>query len=344
LADEQTGAAPQLATTGTVEGETKPPLVASAGKPKRKPKPWWAWFMNVDHILAVVAIAAGVVSIVYERKVHHDVGNIAKNASTVYLPEWPEHTDDLTKLVSDFKSGDELLVDVEIGYTHFSHPKQFHEYFDALKNAVKLSSPKRPVKILMPDPATHIIEIQKQFAWDENDPGKRDVLELWKEEPWLFKEYCQEYAQYDIGGTAVCSAASSDAIPKPAIDPNDFYALLMYVESRLCSELLAMGNKVIIRKVNDVSLKKRYRHLWIRHRESLTGDRVMEGMILAYSRFYGPAKGKGYGWRTFDGHLIEVFWREFDEEFEALGKDAQLSDGDILYTDAVNKVKQQLKQ
>ena len=64
MADEHsgTGAAKQLTNSERTESETK--LLAAAGGSK----PWWHWFKNVDHILALVAILAGLVAIRYELK------------------------------------------------------------------------------------------------------------------------------------------------------------------------------------------------------------------------------------------------------------------------------------
>lgn len=338
MADEHsgTGVVPQLTNSGDTKSEAKPPGVAGRGS-----KPWWYWFRNVDHILALVAILAGGMAVWLELKVHHDVSNISENASTVYLPEWPEHTGDLTALVSHFQSGDELAISSDVGYTHFTHPDQFKEYFQALRRAANLSSPERPLKMLVPDHDTNLVALNKQFIKDKDDPAdKRDFNWLWKNEPGIFTTYCAKYPEYQIDRTLFCRAVSRH---QAVVDPRIFFDVVMYVEDSLSSELLVTG-KVKIRTIHDESLKKRSPYLWIRHRQSWAGDRVMEGMIFAYSRFFGPAKGKGYGWRTYDGHLIEIHWREFMDEFDNAGESAELRRDDHLYQDAVNKIKPQLTQ
>lgn len=289
-------------------------------------KSWWAWFANVDHILALVAILAGVVAIVFEAKVHHDVNNISKNVSTRYLDDWPDHVDDLKALVKDLVPGDEVAINADIGYTHFTRPESFNQYFNALLDAAKGLDQQEGirVRILVSDEETNSKGIKAQF-----DPGMPNDFKGINQEQ--IRIYCKNYSK-QIRQANLCT--------KFPPDYQDFQDAVLYVENDLCDQLTTTGHVKVMR-VND--LQRRYRSLWIKHQ----GD-LMKEMIFAYSEFYGPNKRpkKGYAWRTNDGHLIETLLDEFDTEFEKAGAipENEVKPKDHLYPRAYAKVQNEILQ
>ncbi len=98
---------------------------------------------RVGLVLSLLALLAAGVTIWLDVDVRNQatgikthVDDIASNVSTRYLPDWPEHAEYLTQLVSGVQEGDELVIQVDsIGYLAFSQPEQFNHYFDQLTAA-----------------------------------------------------------------------------------------------------------------------------------------------------------------------------------------------------------------
>src|SRR5580698_3302223 len=89
-----------------------------------------------EHFLAVVAIFAGVVAVIYELRLHHgfetqrrDIQSIVLEMTTRYLGTWPGDLMHITELVQKVETGSSLWILVDqIGYGCFSRQEEFSAY------------------------------------------------------------------------------------------------------------------------------------------------------------------------------------------------------------------------
>lgn len=241
-----------------------------------------------------------------------------------YLPEWPSHVDELSAFLRGFSPGDQLVIDADVGYAHFSQPTSFMQYFDSVLGALERVGPNGGIvlRMLVSDEDTNLNGIRAQF-----DPGRPDDFMLIRERhPERLKAYCWAYSPL-IGKTPLCLKS----IP----EYQDFQDAVLYVENALCMQLVNTG-RVRVVKTNDSKLRSRF--LWIKYRNN-----AMLEMIFAYPNFYGPERG--YAWKTQDGHLIEVFLKEFNASFAAASTVAvnEIRPGDQLYPRAFERIRRDMQ-
>src|SRR5579862_2249522 len=247
--------------------------------------------------LEVIAIACGVYALIYERDVHRKVDDINENVSTRYLPDWPKHGDPLIKLIQRLESGDELDIQVDsIGYLSFSSPKKFKEFLKQLKKAIDDGN---TVRILTLDETTATVGNIEQF--ESNFPNLGNEIKAYVEEhtdkdptrnpirqtPFFRKRYTPEY------------------VPE-ASDLKDFIELTMFVEDYYCNQLTTAGAQVA---TTSRPLYVEGPFFWLRHNGS-----EWKEMIFAYPPNQ-KTDAKGYAFRTYDSHLMEVFARQFNRDF-----------------------------
>ncbi len=260
------------------------------------------------------------------------ITEIHDNVTTQSVDNWPQHTDELAKLVFAFKPGDELVIDAIIGYTHFTESKTFKEqYFKQLYTLVTDSQMHGTVRMLVPDYDTQHINLLKQFN------GQR-LTELWQKNPTQFKTYCEIYGSW-IGQTRFCQNAIDTKGPPQT---EEFVTSVMFVENQLCDQLISAstGVKLDVRTIRDPDRTSTTssHSMWLLY-APVQGDPAngMKRMIFAFPQF--DLAEKGYAWKTQDRRLMEMFLAEFDAQFKQQYKITQVTRDSPLYAEAAKKCK-----
>jgi hypothetical protein len=102
-----------------------------------KLKQFLHWF-TLDRILALVAIAAGIVAIYYETELHNSVEKIISALPTRYVSKFPGNLDDARGVISAAERDEELVILTDfLGYAYYSCPSKFDLYSGAIRDAAR---------------------------------------------------------------------------------------------------------------------------------------------------------------------------------------------------------------
>lgn len=263
-----------------------------------------------DHILAVIAIAAGLVAIYFERKLDKEfreqrveIRKIVESVLTRSIGNWPGHLSEITSLVKDTQVGDQILIFVDfLGYAHLTKHDLFMEYLNELQSARRRGA---TVKILLHSEEALKVHLDLQFKKE-------------KEKPAEIKDLAQKY-----------QAMYKDLIKTTDLETyHDFVTAVLYVQACFCNSLLdATAVPAVEIASNPAFGRSDPVYYWLVRESDLgrkaTGgegsqdenldDRNFKSMIFAYSRFTGV--GKGYGFKTADSQLMKIFSRDFDRQW-----------------------------
>lgn len=262
----------------------------------------------LDHVLAIIAIIAGLVAVLYELKLDSnferqraEIQKIVESVNTRHVGDWPNHLKEITALIQDAQAGDELIVMVDSpGYGCLSAAADFKPYLSSLTEA---ASKPVAVKIIFHGESVALADLKKQYEKEKNNP--QDLKEL-------LVPYHDLYRNWN--NASVESSVKSY---------ENFLTAVLYTESIFCAVLTNAAKPVEVR-MRPSNLPNEYCFYWlIRRKEGL------KKMIFAYSVFEGA--GSGYAFRTSDPKLIEIFARDFDHIWRQSPK---LEPGDFLYQQA----------
>lgn len=272
-------------------------------------------------VLEIVAVIAGLVAVGQElylgkqfERQKTDLQEIVANVSTGYLPDWPEHGDKLEGLVSSSKSGDELAIRIDsIGYLSFTKPDRFNSYFTTL---LKQAAPQDiRIQILTLDENATKDALDEQFG-----PHQSDDFTSIKDE--LIQQYLSAHKDL-LGHTSFYGAG------RPSYE--NFRDAVMFVDDDHCSKLKALG--VEIYSTSDRSIMNGP-FMWLKY-----SRQTMKEMIFAYPKF--RAAKTGYGFRTNDSHLMEIFLKDFENVRDSKLTTTRLAKDDHLYPSTYSKLKPQ---
>ena len=246
-----------------------------------------------DHLLALVAIAAGIMAIYYERKLDKgfleqksEIKEIVDAVHTRYIGDWPEHISEILALVKDLRRGEELLVLVDfIGYAHYTKRELFMDYLNELQAARR-----RGVKLrfLLHSEKAMIRNLDAQFEKQKGDPhAARDLVQA----------YVDKY---------------KNLIQKTGLEHYvDLVTAVLYVQARFCDLLLDAANDSPAAEIAaSGEAESETVYYWI-----VRQGETPKTMIFAYSRFSGV--GQGYGFRTADPRLMSIFYRDFERKWKS---------------------------
>lgn len=272
-----------------------------------------------EHLLEVVAIAAGVLAVRYEIRLEKSfqdqeirleesfkdqktrIQEIVESMSTRFLGVWPSHLEDLTALAGT--ANEEFIISVDtLGYGHFSNHKKFLEYFDEVERAAKRGA---SVKILLPPESMCEKSLELQF-----ETVKEDQQALGK----LLRDYHTMY-----GNRLGPELKSFD----------DFLKSDLFIESLYCSELVDKATMPVEASIRSDQNSHELVYYWIVRRNGIPKE-----MIFAYPRFIGV--GKGYAFRTQDPKLMDIFSSDFNTKWK---KATKVKPGNPLYPQACEIVK-----
>src|SRR5215469_8527708 len=135
---------------------------------------------TLDRILAVIAIIAGIVAIIYERKLHslfkiqraaieekfeaqkNSIEQIVLSVHTSYIGNFPQDLEKATEMIAGAKEDDELNILVDfLGYGSYSDPEKYEKYVSTLKES------KARIRILVYGEEEAKSSIQTQFKKEE---------------------------------------------------------------------------------------------------------------------------------------------------------------------------------
>jgi hypothetical protein len=99
----------------------------------------WGW-ISPDRVLALIAIAFGLVAIYYEWRLHDGfkeqktkIEDVVLSVHTGYEGKFPDNLDRVVDFIASLPKGQELLILVDfLGYGHYSAPDKYDKYVDAL--------------------------------------------------------------------------------------------------------------------------------------------------------------------------------------------------------------------
>ncbi|HXB21098.1 MAG TPA: hypothetical protein VNV88_06945 [Candidatus Solibacter sp.] len=248
----------------------------------------------LDHLLAVVAILFGLIAVIYEWKLHRgfekqkdDIKEIVQSIYTRYLGSWPDHLQDITKLVASAEKGDELLIFVDqIGYGHYSIPGEFREYLSKLEEVRNNGT---VVRILMYPEDMARKNLEDQF------PNDKYPDDQFKTASSTLKTYLDYYKNV------------TDKVPKTR---NEFFTVALYIQDHLCARLTsAAGGEVPIEVHTINNPNPNLVSFWMIRR-----SQTVKEMIFAYPRFGGAHTGHGFATR--EPKLSEIFGHGFDEQWK----------------------------
>lgn len=288
-----------------------------------------------DHLLALIAIAAGLVAIYYDRKLEKrfdrqkqelnssfarqrdkldrgfdeqriKIQGIVESMSTRFLGIWPVHLEEITALTGT--ATEELIISVDtIGYGHFSNHEKFLEYFAELERAEKRGV---SIKMLLPPEEMCRKSLELQFEKEKREPESEACTKL-------LRDYQDMYG---------------DRLGFELRSFDDFLDADLYIESSYCAQLVDK----IISKVDktipspiEVAVRVDQKshepvYYWIVRRNGIPKE-----AIFAYPRFVGV--GKGYSFRTLDPRLMDIFSSDFNAKW---GKAVPINSEKHLYPKA----------
>ncbi len=242
----------------------------------------------LDHALAIVAILAGVIAVVYEWKLHRgfeaqkeEISEIVLSVHTRHVGDWPDHLRHISGLVSRATSGDELIILVDhIGYGHYSRPEDYDDYLTKLEQARGSD-----VKIRMLTYAEVLARtrLEQQFE-GAFDPKSTE-----------FKKYANFYGRL---------------IDKTPTTYAEFLSLALHVEGELVSritEVRTTEDAIKVSTIEDAGDEEAF--FWMLRR----GDSPKE-MLFAYPKF-GSGR-TGHAFITRELNFMTVFAKQFDEKWK----------------------------
>ena len=276
---------------------------------------------TLDRLLALIAIVAGIVAIVYESELKRDfriqqvtVKEIVSSVTTRYVARFPDNLENATNLISQAKSGDEVLILVDfLGYGHYSDPERYLQYVNAIKNARQ----KAHVRIMIYDEQAAKADLQAQFsradyeniisnlptvgASDDRPISfySDDSQERQKRQIRLFLHYLKYYQK-----------------PRPT-GYEDFLNTVASTQDHFCRQLASEDN-VEVASIAESSNPEVQAHevvfFWVlRHKEQ---DKEQDKeMIFSFPNLADTAKGVSF--KTSDDRLIEIFVRQFEQKWQA---------------------------
>lgn len=241
----------------------------------------------LDHTLAIIAILAGILAVIYEWKLHRsfeaqkeEINEIVLSVHTRHVGDWPDHLRAITDLVSRASRGDELVILVDhLGYGHYSRPEDYEIYLTKLEQARHNGAVIRMLTYAE-DPARERLTRQFGGTFDANSAE--------------FRKYAAFYKRL---------------IDKTPTTNDEFLSLALFVESELVSRILAVRtteDAIQVSTIKDPGDEEAF--FWMMRRESSPVE-----MLFAYPRF-GSGK-TGHGFMTREPHLMSIFSKQFDQKW-----------------------------
>ncbi|HWZ43639.1 MAG TPA: hypothetical protein VNW97_09180 [Candidatus Saccharimonadales bacterium] len=271
------------------------------------PRPEGHWIRDTVRLhwlgilIGILGIVIGIVGIV--------VAVAVTDQDTQYIADWPNHLDDIRKLIDRSERGDELLILVEsIGYAHYSNPKDYDEYLSQLisKSAAPLDR-RIPVKVLFLREEIFVSNLRVQF---EQYRDKKNFKDLQQDK--TFKTYVDHYIQ-------------KGWIKAPG--PSSYKQLmedLFTVSDKFCGQLKSNGVEMyaitspqqISTTASDgsraVLLSGEPLFFWMRFNEH---KQKRNEVIFAFPKFsYGT---KGHAFKSHDPKLLDELKQHFINEWDA---------------------------
>lgn len=259
---------------------------------------------TLDRLLALVAIAAGVIAIYYETEVHSSVHEIISSLTTKYVSRFPANLDDAKNVITGAQNDDELLIlnDV-VGYGYYSCPPKYKDYLEAIRHA---SEKARLIRILIYD-----------------DKGANDVLTTQISQ----KNYEELSSSNQLKNTteSVCQPGDLDLkvrqqrfwyffgfyhLPPPS-SYADFQHVLSQQQNHFCKQLTA-SDHVEVRAIkhqtgtpsNGPSIAEPT-FFWMRKDKEVVFAYPNTGQV-----------GKGATFKSSDYRLLEIFLAQFDQAWQ----------------------------
>jgi hypothetical protein len=279
-------------------------------------KRFFGWF-TPDRILALVAIAAGLVAIYYETELHNSVAEIIGALPTRYVSRFPVNLEDASRVISDAKRDDDVLVLTDIlGYGYYSCPPKFNDYLAAVKHA---NDEKAHVQILLYGKTAALRVLNTQFTFDDYNrlvtdsdkyknttepaPCQTDDLELKKKRLWYFVN------TYSLKP------------PAPTREGYEQFQRELYqTQKRFCHQLDGVAKIRAIKEGSEVTSNEPnvVQFFWMRKGKE---------MVFAYPNI---GIGKGFTFKSSDHSLLDVFADHFKKLWDDAGKDDAGNDVDSL--------------
>jgi hypothetical protein len=255
-----------------------------------------------EHLLATIAIFAGVVAVFFELQLHKgfehqrdDIRKVVSEMTTRYLGEWPKHLSYAADLARSVEQGNRLCILVDqIGYGSLSQREEFEAYFEALKAAAHratihlLTYPEQAVKTVLHHQFDEHKDRWEHFASSEK-----------------VKAFVERYG-----------------LEKPR-DCNQFVDGVLSVHNwfyQAMDDASKIGGVFAARTLSAPSPNQEV-FCWI----LLRGDEPKQ-MVFAYPRFSGAKTGHAFFTR--DLHLMMTFMNEFTRKW---GPGESQSVSNVLY-------------
>lgn len=281
------------------------------------------WF-SLDRILALVAIAAGLVAIVFELELHRQVTTgdsklnvIVSSLSTRYVAEFPHDLQSVRTLLSNAKEGDRVRILVDfIGYGHYSAPENFQKYMDSISDARRNGA---KVQLLIYDDEAARADMCSQFSErdyaclsnsNDNNCEKPETLPQRREQ---FQHYFKYYDnQYH--GRCVRDRKSGQI---------GFLNTLACTNELFCEQLQTQGPSIDIRAIKKTNGSEDQKTPRTSCKDAQPSDETVffwmisdaEGahnreMLLAYPNFSNATNGNSF--RSSDERLMQIFADRFE--------------------------------
>jgi hypothetical protein len=236
-----------------------------------------AW-LSPDRILALIAIVAGVVAVVYETKLHNGfkeqhskIEQIVLSVHTAYVGRFPENLDRLANLIANLREDEELLILVDfLGYGHYSAPEKYDRYVKAMLNS------KSKIRMLIYGEDSAKATITAQFQGDFASISKTDT----------FRAYLLYY---------------KNVITKTPTNINELKNALVQTQDYFALQLTGKNN-IDVRAIPSPSSHEAVFY-WLGKDE----------MVFAFPSLYDVEKG--FSFKTRDDHLMEAFRTQFERKW-----------------------------
>jgi hypothetical protein len=243
-----------------------------------------------EHFLAVVAIFAGVVAVIYELRLHHgfetqrkDIQSIVSEMTTRYLGTWPGDLMHITELVQKVETGSSLWILVDqIGYGCFSRQEEFSAYSLALQKVAH----KKKIRILTYAETDAREGLKRQFKKYE---GNFTALSGSQN----FKDFQEKYNLH--------ISTHGEFITAALYVQNEFYKAI--------EQAGKTGTGAFALRTITNPLPHEEIFCWL-----LFSGGEPKQMIFVYPQFAGSETGHAF--MTQDIHLMEAFQKQFDRKWD----------------------------
>jgi hypothetical protein len=284
---------------------------------------FFAWF-NLDRILALVAILAGLIAVLYETELRHEfqvqkdaIREVVSSVTTRYVAQFPNDLDNVRELMAEAKKGDEVSIFIDfVGYGHYSAPDKYQKYIDSITDARKNGA---RVKILI---------YGDDLAWDDMmsqfDQSAYRCLTQAVVDP---QDKCEEgdlatRRKQLVGYFEVYRPVLGKCGIRASLSRHeDFFWMLRCTNEHFCDQLLSQNPDIEIRTIKPTPISEKgvstneTMFFWM-IRDEMVKEKPTHNrkMILNFPNFSNV--GSGPSFHSSDERLMEIFRLQFDKKWD----------------------------